>query len=100
MRAITGSGAGGPEVLRWDEVPDPQPRAGEVLVEVAASAVNRADLLQRQGPGAPPEGGPRARASERGRLCRSARAATPRPRGPRRTSAWSAAGPSRRSATG
>jgi putative PIG3 family NAD(P)H quinone oxidoreductase len=56
MRAITVSGAGGPEVLQWAEVPDPQPGAGEVVVEVAASAVNRADLLQRQGRYAPPEG--------------------------------------------
>jgi NADPH2:quinone reductase len=56
MRAITVSGSGGPEVLRWAEVPDPQPGAGEVVVDVAASAVNRADLLQRQGRYAPPEG--------------------------------------------
>jgi putative PIG3 family NAD(P)H quinone oxidoreductase len=47
---------GGPEVLQWDEVPDPQPGAGEVLVDVVASAVNRADLLQRQGHYDPPPG--------------------------------------------
>ncbi len=40
----------------WDEVPDPEPGEGEVLVEVAASAVNRADLLQRQGLYDPPPG--------------------------------------------
>jgi putative PIG3 family NAD(P)H quinone oxidoreductase len=40
---------GGPEALRWADVPDPVPGEGEVLVEVAATAVNRADLLQRQG---------------------------------------------------
>lgn len=40
----------------WDEVPDPVPGEGEVLVEVAASAVNRADLLQRQGFYDPPPG--------------------------------------------
>jgi putative PIG3 family NAD(P)H quinone oxidoreductase len=43
-------------VLQWDEVPDPQPGAGEVLVDVVASAVNRADLLQRQGHYDPPPG--------------------------------------------
>lgn len=40
----------------WDEVPDPVPAEGEVLVEVVASAVNRADLLQRQGFYNPPPG--------------------------------------------
>ncbi|CAM5743461.1 NAD(P)H-quinone oxidoreductase OS=Streptomyces alboniger OX=132473 GN=CP975_18050 PE=4 SV=1 [Streptomyces alboniger] len=40
----------------WDEVPDPVPGEGEVLVEVAASAVNRADILQRQGFYDPPPG--------------------------------------------
>jgi putative PIG3 family NAD(P)H quinone oxidoreductase len=40
----------------WDEVPDPVPGEGEVLVEVVASAVNRADLLQRQGLYNPPPG--------------------------------------------
>lgn len=49
MRAITIAGPGGPDVLTWSEVPDPTPAEGEVLVDVAASAVNRADLLQRQG---------------------------------------------------
>ena len=49
MRAITITEPGGPEVLRWTEVPDPEPGPGEVLVDVAASAVNRADLLQRRG---------------------------------------------------
>ncbi|MFF5857434.1 NAD(P)H-quinone oxidoreductase [Streptomyces sp. NPDC012751] len=56
MHAITISEPGGPEVLVWDEVPDPLPGEGEVLVEVAASAVNRADLLQRQGAYNPPPG--------------------------------------------
>lgn len=56
MHAITISEPGGPEVLTWAEVPDPVPAAGEVLVEVAASAVNRADLLQRQGFYNPPVG--------------------------------------------
>jgi putative PIG3 family NAD(P)H quinone oxidoreductase len=56
MHAITITEPGGPEVLQWSEVPDPQPGAGEVLVEVAATAVNRADLLQRQGRYNPPVG--------------------------------------------
>jgi putative PIG3 family NAD(P)H quinone oxidoreductase len=50
------TGAGGPEVLRWDVVPGPEPGPGEVLVDVVASAVNRADLLQRQGHYDPPPG--------------------------------------------
>ncbi|MGH3450612.1 MAG: NAD(P)H-quinone oxidoreductase [Haloechinothrix sp.] len=56
MRAIRISEPGGPDVLEWTEVPDPEPGPGEVLVEVAASAVNRADLLQRQGFYPPPPG--------------------------------------------
>jgi putative PIG3 family NAD(P)H quinone oxidoreductase len=59
MRAIVIREPGGPEVLEWVEVPDPVAGPGEVLVDVVASAVNRADLLQRAGfydppPGAPP----------------------------------------------
>ena len=56
MHAIVITEPGGPEVLRWLEVPDPVPAAREVLVRVAASAVNRADLLQRQGFYPPPVG--------------------------------------------
>src|SRR4051812_12688840 len=56
MRAVTLSGPGGPEVLEWGEVPDPVVEAGEVLVDVVATAVNRADLLQRAGNYAPPPG--------------------------------------------
>ncbi|WP_406475730.1 NAD(P)H-quinone oxidoreductase [Streptomyces sp. NBC_01615] len=56
MYAITIPEPGGPEALVWDEVPDPVPGVGEVLVEVVASAVNRADLLQRQGLYNPPSG--------------------------------------------
>lgn len=56
MYAITIPEPGGPEALVWDEVPDPVPGDGEVLVEVVASAVNRADLMQRQGFYAPPPG--------------------------------------------
>ena len=56
MRAVTTSGPGGPEVLGWGEVPDPVAGPGEVVVDVAATAVNRADLLQRQGFYPPPPG--------------------------------------------
>jgi putative PIG3 family NAD(P)H quinone oxidoreductase len=58
MRAITIPEPGGPEALTWSEVPDPVPGDGEVLLEVTASAVNRADLLQRQGIYTPPHGAP------------------------------------------
>src|SRR4051794_8430627 len=56
MRAVTMSGFGGVDVLGWGEAPDPRPGPGEVLVDVVASAVNRADLLQRQGFYPPPPG--------------------------------------------
>ncbi|MFE2751145.1 NAD(P)H-quinone oxidoreductase [Actinosynnema sp. NPDC059335] len=56
MRAITTRGPGGPDVLAWTEVRDPEPGPGEVLLDVAATAVNRADLLQRQGHYPPPKG--------------------------------------------
>ncbi|MDT0278340.1 NAD(P)H-quinone oxidoreductase [Blastococcus goldschmidtiae] len=49
MRAVTISEPGSPDVLGWSEVPDPVCRPGEVIVDVAATAVNRADLMQRQG---------------------------------------------------
>lgn len=56
MRAVIASQPGGPEVLSLAEVDDPVAGPGEVLVDVAATAVNRADLLQRQGIYAPPPG--------------------------------------------
>lgn len=56
MHAITIPEPGGPEALVWAEVPDPVAGEGEVLVEVAAAAVNRADVLQRQGHYDPPPG--------------------------------------------
>jgi putative PIG3 family NAD(P)H quinone oxidoreductase len=56
VRAITLDGAGGPEVLRWAEVDEPEAGDGEVLIEVAAAGVNRADVLQRQGNYAVPPG--------------------------------------------
>jgi len=56
MRAITIAEPGGPEQLVWAEVPDPVVGPGEVLIEVAATAVNRADILQRKGHYTPPPG--------------------------------------------
>jgi putative PIG3 family NAD(P)H quinone oxidoreductase len=56
MYATTVREPGGPEVLEWTEVPDPVAGPGEVLVDVVASGVNRADLLQRQGHYPPPPG--------------------------------------------
>ena len=56
MKAIVVDRPGGPEVLRLGEVPDPVPGDGEVLLRVRATAVNRADLLQRQGFYPPPPG--------------------------------------------
>lgn len=49
MQAIVISKPGGPEVLTLVERPDPEPSRGEVRVRVRATAVNRADLLQRMG---------------------------------------------------
>lgn len=49
MRAVVLREHGGPEVLRIEEVPSPQVGAEEILVSVAATALNRADLLQRLG---------------------------------------------------
>ncbi len=57
MRAVVISKPGKPEVLVWSEVPDlPPPGPGDVLIKVAASAVNRADISQRQGFYPPPAG--------------------------------------------
>ncbi len=56
MHAVTIPRPGGAEVLTWTEVPDPEPGPGEVLIDVAASGVNRADLLQRAGFYPPPPG--------------------------------------------
>ena len=50
------SAPGDADVMVWGEAPDPEPADGEVVVRVAATAVNRADLLQRQGHYPPPAG--------------------------------------------
>ncbi len=56
MKAIVVRQPGGPEVMELAEVPDPRPREGELLVQVRAAGVNRADLLQRLGRYPPPPG--------------------------------------------
>ena len=56
MRAVVAQGTGGPEVLSVSDVPDPVVGAGEVLLEVVAAGLNRADLLQRRGFYPPPPG--------------------------------------------
>ncbi|MCI2418709.1 NAD(P)H-quinone oxidoreductase [Saccharopolyspora sp. K220] len=56
MYAISIREPGEPDVLEWTEHPDPRPGPGEVLIDVAASAVNRADLSQREGNYPPPKG--------------------------------------------
>ncbi len=56
MKAVTLPEFGDIDVLTIAEVPDPTLRPGEVLIDVAAAGVNRADLLQRQGNYPPPKG--------------------------------------------
>ncbi|MDA2989124.1 MAG: NAD(P)H-quinone oxidoreductase [Actinomycetota bacterium] len=56
MFAITQTKPGGPETLQWEKVSDPTPAPNEVIIEIAASAVNRADILQREGNYPPPPG--------------------------------------------
>lgn len=58
MRAVVYAGAGGPEVLSLREVPAPVPGRGQVLVEVRAAGLNRADLIQRKGGYPAPPGWP------------------------------------------
>ncbi len=56
MRAVIATEPGGPEVLAVRELPDPVPGDGEVVIDVAGTAVNRADTLQRRGHYPPPPG--------------------------------------------
>jgi len=56
VRAVIAAEPGGPEVLSVSEVPEVVPGPGEVVLDVAATAVNRADLLQRKGVYPPPPG--------------------------------------------
>ncbi|MGA7885452.1 MAG: NAD(P)H-quinone oxidoreductase [Acidobacteriaceae bacterium] len=56
MRIVAMEGFGGPEVLRIGQAERPMPGAGEVLIQVVAAGLNRADILQRQGHYPPPAG--------------------------------------------
>jgi len=56
MRAVIAPDPGGPEALVVAELPDPVPGPGEVVIAMTATAVNRADTLQRQGSYPPPPG--------------------------------------------
>ena len=56
MKAIIRTDDGGPEVLQLAEVPSPTPTATQLLVDVHATALNRADLIQRRGGYPPPPG--------------------------------------------
>jgi putative PIG3 family NAD(P)H quinone oxidoreductase len=58
VHAIVVTQPGDPDGLAWQEVPDPVAGPGEIVIDVAAAAVNRADLLQRQGIYPPPPGAP------------------------------------------
>jgi putative PIG3 family NAD(P)H quinone oxidoreductase len=58
MKAVVIAEPGGPEMLTLAEVPDPVAGPGEVVLRVAASAVNRADIMQRMGFYPPPPGAP------------------------------------------
>ena len=49
MKAVRIHEDGGPEVLRYEDVPDPEPQAGEVLVELRAAGVNHLDIWIRKG---------------------------------------------------
>ncbi|MFE5790391.1 NAD(P)H-quinone oxidoreductase [Rhodococcus erythropolis] len=56
MQAISLTEFGAPDVMRWTTHPDPVPAVGEVVIDVAAIGVNRADINQRQGHYPPPAG--------------------------------------------
>ena len=56
MKAVISTDAGGPEVLEWGDVPDPDYGPQDVVITVAAAGVNRADVMQRRGFYPPPPG--------------------------------------------
>ena len=56
MKAIIRTGDGGPEVLQLGEAPSPQPTDTQLVVDVHATALNRADMIQRRGGYPPPPG--------------------------------------------
>jgi tumor protein p53-inducible protein 3 len=58
MKAVIITSYGTPDVLQMEDVPNPTPQPNEIVIEVAATALNRADLLQRMGRYNPPTGAP------------------------------------------
>ncbi len=56
MRAVVIEGSGGPDVMSVQDVADAIPAGGDVLIDVVAAGLNRADVQQRRGFYAPPEG--------------------------------------------
>jgi len=56
MKAITLSGFGGPEMMQYSDIETPTPGAGQILIRVHATSVNRPDVIQRQGNYPPPPG--------------------------------------------
>ena len=56
MKAIEITTPGGPEVLKISDALAPEVKAGELLIRVVATALNRADCMQRQGKYPPPPG--------------------------------------------
>lgn len=56
MKAVVITSPGGPEVLQLQEVEDPELKDDEVLIKVEATALNRADTVQRKGLYPPPKG--------------------------------------------
>jgi NADPH:quinone reductase-like Zn-dependent oxidoreductase len=86
MKAIRLHELGGPENLVYEDVPDPEPGPGEVVVRLSAAALNRRDVFVTRGmyPGAKPEALPVTLGSDgSGRSWRGARAPRGRSRGRR-----------------
>ena len=82
MKAVRFHKTGGPEVLVYEDVPDPTPKDGEVLIKVEAAGINFADVMRRRGDNYP-EPSPPPFITRRRRV----RAVHQRPRGNRRTAA-------------
>ena len=49
MKAVRVHELGGPEILRYEKIPDPSPKSGEVLVKIEAAEVNFLDIYYRSG---------------------------------------------------
>ena len=56
MKAITLSDFGGPEMMQYSDIDTPTPGAGQLLIRVHATSVNRPDVIQRQVDYPPPPG--------------------------------------------